>query len=90
MSGSSVGTKFGQGVAGGIIGMLLTASGYISSTGKAVVQPESALHMIQNMFIYGPIILWGAAVIVLLFYKLDKHYDTIMADLKEREQRGEL
>ena len=90
MSGSSVGTKFGQGVAGGIIGMLLTASGYISSTGKAVVQPESALHMIQNMFIYGPIILWGAAVIVLLFYKLDKHYGTIMADLKEREQRGEL
>ena len=38
--------------------------------------------MIQNMFIYGPIILWGAAVIVLLFYKLDKHYGTIMADLK--------
>ena len=70
--------------------MLLTASGYISSTGKTVVQPDSALHMIQNMFIYGPIILWGAAVIVLLFYKLDKHYDTIMADLKEREQRGEL
>ena len=46
--------------------------------------------MIQNMFIYGPIILWGAAVIVLLFYKLDKHYGTLMADLKEREQRGEL
>lgn len=57
---------------------------------RCSVQPESALHMIQNMFIYGPIILWGAAVIVLLFYKLDKHYDTIMADLKEREQRGEL
>lgn len=46
--------------------------------------------MIQNMFIYGPIILWGAVVIVLLFYKLDKQYDTIMADLKEREARGEL
>ena len=50
MSGSSVGTKFGQGVAGGIIGMLLTASGYISSTGKAVVQPESALRMICLLY----------------------------------------
>ena len=87
MSGSSVGTKFGQGVAGGIIGMLLTASGYISSTGKAVVQPESALHMIQNMFIYGPIILWGAAVIVPLFYKLDKEYPQIMKELLARESK---
>ncbi len=90
MSGGSMGVKFGQGVAGGLIGMLMTASGYISSVGDAVVQPDTALHMIQNMFVYGPIILWGAAVIVLLFYKLDKHYDTIMADLKEREARGEL
>ena len=43
--------------------------------------------MIQNMFIYGPIILWGAAVIVLLFYKLDKEYPQIMKELLERESK---
>ena len=42
------------------------------------------------MFIWGVTVLGCVMIFVMLFYKLDKHYGTIMADLKEREQRGEL
>lgn len=88
MSGSSMGMKFGQGAAGGLIGLLMEASGYISSTTGSVVQPQTALDMIQNIFIWGPVILWGMAAIVLIFYRLDKRYPSIMEELKERESKG--
>lgn len=78
-----------MGLIGAIVGGLLSVSGYVSSTTGSAVQPQSALDMITYMFIWGPIILWIISLIVLVFYKLDKTYPTIIKELREREKRGE-
>lgn len=93
--GGSLGFKIGTGITSAIITKLLDVSGYTSSidgveVGGMISQPGTALEMIQNIYLYGPIIIWVIAVVVLLLYKLDKHYDTIMKDLAEREARGEM
>lgn len=90
VSAGCMGVKFGQGIAGALIGWILQFSGYISSTAGSAIQPSSALNMISNLFIWGPAILWLIAVIVLIFYKLDKLYPEIMRELKDRENRGSL
>ena len=46
--------------------------------------------MIMTIYKFGPAIIWGVAVVVLIFYKLDKIYPQIMSDLAEREARGEM
>ena len=74
---------------------MLDISGYTSSidgveVGGLITQPSSALQMIQNIYLYGPLIIWAIAVVVLLLYKLDKKYASIMTELEEREARGEL
>ena len=46
--------------------------------------------MISTIFQWGPILVWAVAIIVLLLYKLDKIYPTIMKELSEREARGEM
>lgn len=90
VSASSMGAKFGMGLAGAAIGGLLQFSGYISSTTGSAIQPDGALNMISTLFIWGPVILWAIAAAVLLIYKLDKIYPSIMDELKDRESRGEL
>jgi GPH family glycoside/pentoside/hexuronide:cation symporter len=47
-----------------------------------VVQPDSALAMIQNIYVWGPLLVWMIAVVVLALYKLDRKYDKIMEELK--------
>lgn len=88
--GGSLGFKIGTGLTSALISMLLTQAGYISSTTGGAVQPESAKSMIMCLYQFGPIAIWGVAVVVLLFYKLDKIYPRIMSELAEREARGEL
>lgn len=65
-------------------------SGYISSSTADAVQPQSAIDMIVNMYMYGMIIIWVILLIVLLCYQLDKLYPKIMRDLVDREAHGEL
>ena len=93
--GGSLGFKIGTGVTSAIITKLLDASGYMSSidgvdVAGQITQPGSALQMIQNIYLYGPLIIWAVAIVVLLFYTLDKHYDIIMSDLTAREARSEM
>lgn len=88
--GGSLGFKIGTGLTSAMISALLTGAGYLSSTTGDAVQPKSAKHMIIAIYEFGPVIIWGVAVVVLLFYKLDKIYSKVMADLAEREARGEL
>ncbi len=89
-AGGALGFKLGNGITSAIISNLLDGAGYISSSGTAITQPVSALAMIQNIYIWGPILVWTIAVIVLAMYKLDKNYGKIMEELGEREARGEM
>lgn len=89
-AGSSVGMKVGAGLTSAIITGLLSFAGYISSTTGAVVQPDSAIHMIINIYKFGPMVVWVTVIITLALYKLDKKYPEIIKELIERESRGEL
>ena len=54
------------------------------------MQPQSALNMIQNLAVWAPVVLWVIGGVILLLYRLEKRYSSIMHDLTEREARGEL
>lgn len=88
--GGSLGFKIGTGVTSAVITSLLDKAGYISSTGLGVIQPTTAIKMIESIYVWGPILVWGIAVIALILYRLDKLYPKIMDELSERESRGEL
>lgn len=81
-SAFTVGQKFGGGVAGWLIGQLMDWSGF---TGL-VEEIPSAVAMVQNIYIWGTVIAWGAVVLCMLFYRLDKQYDSIVSDLAARGQ----
>ena len=89
-SGGSVGTKVGSGLTSAILTSLLSYAGYVSSTTASAVQPQSAIDMIVNLYMWGPIFVWVVIIIVLLLYKLDKMYPQIMRDLIKREAEGKL
>lgn len=89
-AGGSIGTKVGAGVASAVMTGLLSMGGYISTAAGSVTQPDSALHMIVNIYKGGPLIVAGGVFVVLLFYHLDKQYPDIMKELIEREVKGEL
>ena len=89
-AGGALGFKLGTGITSALLSNMLSAAGYVSSSGAGVTQPASALAMIQNIYIWGPVLVWVIAVIVLVLYKLDKKYPAIMKELAEREARGEV
>ena len=86
----SVGSKIAPGITSALVTGLLTASGYISSVGGGAVQPQEALDAIVAILKFGPLIVWVLVLIVAFLYKLDKKYPKIMAELAEREARGEM
>jgi GPH family glycoside/pentoside/hexuronide:cation symporter len=91
-SAASVGSKVGAGLSSAAVGGILAVSGYIASDGSEgiVHQTPGALSAISGIFVWAPIIIWGAAIAVLYFYKLDKLYPSIMRELEKREAKGEL
>lgn len=89
-SAASVGSKLGSGLSSAAVGGILAAAGYVSSNSGTTTQSASAIGAISNIYLWSPVVIWGIAVIVLLFYKLDKMYPDIMKELEERESRGEL
>lgn len=89
-AGGSVGTKIGSGVASACMTSIMSAFGYISSTAQNVVQPESAITAIANIYKFSPILIWATVLIVGLLYQLDKKYPSIMQELAAREMCGEL
>lgn len=88
--GGSLGFKIGSGISAAIITSLLGISGFVSSATGGATQPETAKAMIINIYVYGILLIWIVAVIVLLLYRLDRLYPQIMEDLSEREKHGEL
>lgn len=88
--GGSLGFKIGTGITSAVMTAMLEGAGFLSSVTGGAMQPTSAQQMISSIFKIGPILVWIVAIIVLLFYKLDKIYPTIMKELTEREARGEM
>ena len=89
-SGGSIGYKVGTGITGAFVTWLMSMSGYVASTTANAVQPQSAIDMIVNIYIFGMIIIWVSLLLVLSMYKLDKEYPAIMEELAKREARGEM
>lgn len=89
-SGGSVGTKVGSGLTSAILTSMLAAAGYVSSNAGAVGQPESAIQMIIDLYMWGPIVCWMIIGLILYAYRLDKIYPQIMRELVAREAKGEL
>ena len=89
-SGTCVGFKFGMGIIGAVVGFMMQAAGFISSTTGSAVQPQPPLTIIQNLAVWAPVVLWVIGGVILLLYRLEKRYSSIMHDLTEREARGEL
>ena len=89
-SAGSVGTKVGPGITSAILTGLLSYSGYVASSTGTAVQPQSAIDMIVNIYMFGPIIVWIIILTILWLYKLDKIYPQIMKDLIQREAEGKL
>ena len=89
-SGGSVGTKVGSGLTSAVLTSMLSYAGYVSSTTGSAVQPQSAIQMIIDLYMWGPIVVWIIIGTILYLYKLDKEYPAIMRDLVEREAKGEL
>lgn len=82
-SATTSGQKFGQGIGSAAIGFIMQANGY---DGTVAVQSAHTLGTIQNLFIFGVAVLGVIMIIIMLFYKLDKEYPTIIKELLEREQ----
>ncbi|MGN1339110.1 MAG: MFS transporter [Oscillospiraceae bacterium] len=88
-SACSFGYKIGNGLGSAMLGWILTAGNYIESTADAaVVQPDSAIAAIQMCFVWIPVIVYAVSFVIMIFYKLDKEFPGIIADLKERAKTG--
>jgi GPH family glycoside/pentoside/hexuronide:cation symporter len=79
--------QFGQkmivGIISAVIGAVLAISGF---DGMKAVQSAEAVKAVSSMFLYAPLAVWSAMLIVILCYRLDKKYGAMMTDLAEREK----
>jgi len=89
---SAFGGNVGNGLGVAIVSLALAAGGYVARdvfhTGPTG-QTESALFAINFIYIWLPVILNVAMAIILLFYKLDREYPTILEELKARKEQNE-
>lgn len=81
-SAASFGQKIGNGLSMLLLSAILSIGGYV---GTAATQTASAITAIKAGYIYVPIALTVVQLVVLLFYKLDKEYPSILADLQARQ-----
>lgn len=80
-SANSIGQKVGSGIGSAVLGWVLAAFGFVSSS---AVQPASAVNGIRTIFLYVPLVVFAVMFVILLFYKLDREYDGIVAELEKR------
>lgn len=84
-SACSFGYKIGNGIGSALLGLILEIGGYV---GEAAVQSASALVSIKICFVWIPIGVYVCGLIIMKFWKLDKEFDGIIADLKKRAQEA--
>lgn len=80
-SACSFGYKIGNGIGSALLGLILEIGGYV---GEAAVQSTSALVSIKVCFIWIPIAVYVCGLVIMAFWNLDKEFDGIIADLKQR------
>ena len=79
-SAATVGQKFGGGITGAAVGKLMDASGF---TGLAEEIP-SAVAMVENLYIWGPVLSWAVIALLMLVYRLDQEYSGILSDMERK------
>lgn len=84
-SSTTFGAKIGAGVGGAVALAVIGAAGY---NGLAAVQTEATLAAIKNMYLIVPIPFLILIPVFYIFYKLDKIYPTVMADLQKQEEKN--
>lgn len=77
--------KLGNALGGFLMGMLMSASGYV---GGAEVQTGSAIMMIRVLASFVPLVLMLGVVVILHFYTVDKQLPQIKKDLEARAAAG--
>lgn len=80
-SACSFGYKIGNGVGSALLGLILEMGGYV---GQAAAQSASALASIKICFVWIPIGIYVAGLIIMKFYHLDREFAGIIEDLKKR------
>lgn len=83
-SANSIGGKIGSGIGSAVLGWVLAAFGFVSSS---AVQPESAINGIRIIFLYVPLVIFVAMFVILMFYKLDREYEGIVSELEKRGEK---
>lgn len=81
ISASTAGQKFGSGMTTAVFGVLMSL---VDFTGTATINATQS-SMLIHIYVIGNIIAWGGIAILLTFYKLDKIYPQIIAEMKARE-----
>lgn len=87
---ASMGEKIFNGLILAFITFLLGVGGFISSTTGGTAQPDSALHMISGLYIWGNVIIYALLALITNCYRLDGREEEISKELQAREARGEL
>lgn len=82
-SGGSLGQKVGVGLGTALTGWVLAWGHY---NGTVATQSSSAIGAIYQLFIYIPVVIYIAQIVLLLMYNLDKKYPKIMRDLAARHE----
>lgn len=86
-SACSFGYKIGNGIGSALLGLILEIGGYI---GEAATQTASALVSIKVCFVWIPIGVYIAGLIIMKFYHLDEEFTGIIEDLKMRGKKEEV
>ena len=84
------GSQLGQGFGGWLLGVALTAAGYVASEGDAVVaQPESAITMIRLLYSLIPLALMVMlAISAFALSKLNKRMPEIEAKIAQDQKES--
>ena len=85
-SAASVGSKVGGGLASAQSASCSTAQAIPVWHRRRARPPEHNL----GMYLWAPVIIWAVAAALLLGYRLDRQYASIMEELAQREARGEM
>ncbi len=82
-SATTFGAKIGGGLGMAVGSVILGAAGYV---GTLAVQSEAAMKAMFGLYVFAPIAFAAFVPIIYYFYKLDKIYPQVMADLAAREK----